>query len=362
MSKKLVVVFPSRTFKFSGIYNVTEDLHNGLEKERIDHDLLLVILNDNYAEPSFQCKKVTISDFKTVFSKLDYYLIPDDYELIDYLYANAIYGYDIVIWSHYFKGHRMIFSEYNDKVLNKNSFEMIMSFMHNYMPYVFWRLFVRKYVAYLKKNILISQSLWSCLLLNRVYNLNCQRIISLPIDPIYFRENKAVLNQALIFLGGKLDTDLLKLQHVLTLIKNTVGDIHYNIIGDKETFELFKITNQIDASFQADVSRSDLQDIIAKMKFTINPIFLGTFEMFPIESLMCGTPVITYIQPFLEVVGESALVSYIHSDNDIENNLIIWLKNNLEAEKKRIRGILEFNMGSDKIAREIYTLFKNEFQ
>jgi glycosyltransferase involved in cell wall biosynthesis len=362
MSKKMVVVFPSRNFKFSGIYNVTEDLHNGLEKEKIDHDLLLVVLNNNYVEPSFQCKKVTLSEFKTMFSNSEYYLIPDDYELVDYLHDNSIFGYDIVIWSHYFKGHRMIFSEYNDKVMKKNFFELSVSFVHNFMPYLFWKFFVRKYVDYLKKNVLISQSIWSCLLLNRVYSLNCQRIISLPIEPKYFRENNAVLNQALIFLGGKLDTDLLKLHHVLMIIKKTVGNIHYQVIGDKQTYELFTKTNQIDASFLANVSRSDLQDIIAKMKFTINPIFLGTFEMFPIESLMCGTPVITYIQPFLEVVGESRLVSYIHSDNDIKQNLIIWLNNSLEEEKKRIRAILELNMRSNKIAREIYKLFESEFQ
>ena len=356
-----MVVFPSRNFKFSGIYNVIEDLHDGLVKGNIDHELVLVVLNENYAEPDFQCRKVTLFNFKTIFSHSEYFIIPDDYELIDYLYDNSIYNYGIVIWSHYFKGHRMIFSEYNDKVMHKNLLEFSVNIAHNILPYLFWKFFVHKYVNYLKRNVLIAQSIWSCLLLNREYSLNCQSVVSLPLNPKYFRNNKAVVNQALIFLGGKLDTDLTKLNHVLTIVNKLFEEIRYYVIGDKPTYDLFIHENNINASFCANVSRSDLQDLIAKMKFTINPIFLGTFEMFPIESLMCGTPVITFIQPFLEIIGESPLVSYIHSDYDIINKLISWINDDLEEEKKRIKEILELNMGYDKIAKKLYQLMEGEF-
>ena len=173
----------------------------------------------------------------------------------------------------------MIFSEYNDKVMRKNLFELSIDFAHNFLPYSLWKFFVRKYVNYLKKNVLIAQSIWSCLLLNRVYSLNCQRIVSLPLDPKYFRNNKAVVNQALIFLGGKLDTDLIKLDHVLTIINKIVENINYYVIGDKQTYDSFMNTNHVNAYYCANISRSDLQDLIAETKFTINPIFLGTFEI-----------------------------------------------------------------------------------
>ena len=357
----MMVVFPSRNFKFSGIYNVIEDLHNGLVKEKIDHELVLVILNKNYAEPDFHCRKVTLFNFKTIFSHSEFFLIPDDYKLIDYLYDNSIYNYNIVIWSHYFKGHRMIFSEYNNRVMHKNLFEFSVNIAHNFLPYMLWKFFVHKYVNYLKKNVLIAQSIWSCLLLNRVYSLNCQRVVSLPVDQKYLRNNNAVDNRALIFLGGKLDTDLTKLNRVLTIVSKLVEDIRYYVIGDKPTYDIFIQKYNINASFCANISRSDLQDLIAKVRFTINPIFLGTFEMFPIESLMCGTPVITFIQPFLEIIGETPLVSYIHSDYDIKNKLFSWINDNFEEEKKKIKEKLQLNMRSDKIARELYRLMEGEF-
>ena len=41
-NRKLIIVVPSRKFKFSGIYNVSEDLHTGLENEKIEHEMVLV--------------------------------------------------------------------------------------------------------------------------------------------------------------------------------------------------------------------------------------------------------------------------------------------------------------------------------
>ena len=361
MSKRMIVVFPSRNFTFSGIYNVTEDLHNGLIKEKIDHELILVIINKEFAEPNFECRKVILSNFKNIFTRSVYFLIPDDYELIDYLYDNAIYDYNIMIWSHYFKGHRMIFSEYNDKVKHKSLSELNVKFAHDFLPYFIWRRFVYKYVNYLKKNVLIAQSIWSCLLLNRVYSLNCQRIVSLPVDLKYFRDNNADENKALIFIGGKLDTDLNKLNHVLSIINEISEDIKYNVIGDQQIFDQFNKKSLANLTFRSNVSRADLQDLISKAKFTINPIFLGTFEMFPIESLMCGTPVITFIQPFLEVIGETTLVSYIDSDSDIISKFIKWKNDNLEEEKKRIKGIIKVKMNANTIAKNIYSIMEGEF-
>ncbi|PSN81861.1 hypothetical protein B9Q01_09745 [Candidatus Marsarchaeota G1 archaeon OSP_D] len=58
---------------------------------------------------------------------------------------------------------------------------------------------------------------------------------------------------------------------------------------------------------------------------TITPIYNGNFEMVPIESLLSGTPVITYIQPFIEVTGQSLLIANINNKKELKENLITGL-------------------------------------
>jgi hypothetical protein len=47
--------------------------------------------------------------------------------------------------------------------------------------------------------------------------------------------------------------------------------------------------------------------------------------MVPIESLLSGTPVITYIQPFIEVTGQSLLIANINNKKELKENLITGL-------------------------------------
>lgn len=359
--KKMIVIVPSRNFKYSGIYNVSNDLHTGLVKEKIDHEMVLVILDKSYAEPEFSVTKIPLSSLNKLFSLDKVFLIPDDYRLIDYLYDKKVYDQNVLIWCHYFQGHRLLFSEYNTKIKNKNLFEYAVSLLFNFLPRSIWKFFVHKYVYYLKNNLLIAQSVWSCLLLNRVFNLNCQSVINLPVDLKHFPNNKASDKKVLIFIGGKTDTDLQKLNHALHVINGIVQDVEYYAIGDKGAYEIFAQTYKYRFNFLENITREKLYDLIAKMAFTINPVFLGTFEMFPIESLLCGTPVITFIQPFMEVVGKTKLISSIHSDNDIIYKVKYWLYENIDDERTEIKRRIKSKMENNKIAREIFQLIRDEY-
>lgn len=360
-NRKLIIVVPSRKFKFSGIYNVSEDLHTGLENEKIEHEMVLVVTSKKYAEPEFSTNKVALANLSGIFSSEKIFIIPDDYILINHLHSNKIYNQNVIIWSHYFKGHRLLFSEYINRPREKTFFDFGSKLSHDFLPYAIWKFFFHDYVRYLKNNVLISQSVWSCLLLNRVYGLNCQSIIPLPIDRNYFRVNQASDKKCLIFIGGKQDTDLNKLDHVLTIINDIDPKIKYYAIGDRQTCDHFVQTFRHDLIFKQNVSRSDLQDLIARMTFTINPIYIGTFEMFPIESLMCGTPTITFIQPFLEVTGTSKMISSIHSDSDVKNKVKDWLLGNIGDERERIKKLIIDRMWNNRIARDIFQLARDEF-
>ncbi|MGC9167248.1 MAG: hypothetical protein ACP5GR_06390, partial [Thermoplasmata archaeon] len=68
------------------------------------------------------------------------------------------------------------------------------------------------------------------------------------------------------------------------------------------------------------------------------------FEMVPIQSLLCGTPVITYIQPFMEVTGQSNLIANIYNSYELKRKFKIWQSNlddELNSVKKKILSFMD---------------------
>jgi len=359
--RKLKLIIPARDYIYNGLYNVFEDLHEGLKELNISHEMVVVFTNDEAATPRFPHKKINLRDLKYIIDDKSLFLIPDDYILIDYLYDNKIFRNNIIVWSHYFKGHRLLFSEYNNRVKKKNIQDFFYRIIYYILPLPVSQIFLRKYIKYLKRNKLVSQSIWSCLLLNRVYNLNCEKVIYLPIQAKYARENQNRERSCLIFFGGRHDTDFDKLEHVLSLIEKEIGHLQYYSFGNRSLSLEFseRIGRQI--IFKENISRSELQDLISKMMVSVNPIYNGTFEMFPIESLICGTPVISFVQPFMEVTGNSPLVASIHSDNEIITKLNIWKIGHIDNELKNLKEVIYGKMDCLKISSEIVKLF-NELE
>jgi len=101
------------------------------------------------------------------------------------------------------------------------------------------------------------------------------------------------------------------------------------------------------------LDRKDLSKEYSKHLVTITPIYNGNFEMVPIESLLSGTPVITYIQPFIEVTGQSVLIANINNKKEIKRKFNYWFSNDLSHDLKIMKGKILDVMDNAKVARDL---------
>ena len=80
--------------------------------------------------------------------------------------------------------------------------------------------------------------------------------------------------------------------------------------------------------------------------------------MVPIQSLLCGTPVISFAQPFLEVTGENNMIANIQNSGEIKYKTEQW-KNFDQQEKKLVRRLIFKKMGSRKVAQDLLRHLQN---
>ncbi|MEM3845407.1 MAG: hypothetical protein QXU98_06880, partial [Candidatus Parvarchaeota archaeon] len=130
------------------------------------------------------------------------------------------------------------------------------------------------------------------------------------------------------------------------------SSLRYDSFGDKFVSDYFNKKFNFNLNYLGKLERKELNNEYGKHLLTISPIYNGTFEMVPIESLLCGTPIITYVQPFMEVTGQSVLISNINNEKEIERNFYIWLKD-IDNERLYMRNKILDVMENVKIGKEL---------
>lgn len=82
--------------------------------------------------------------------------------------------------------------------------------------------------------------------------------------------------------------------------------------------------------------------------------------MVPIESLLCGTPVVSFIQPFMEVTGQSPMISNILSCAEIKAKVKMWEQlelSTIEQERKKILAVMDKRKVAEQLRDYIHMLY-----
>ena len=87
-------------------------------------------------------------------------------------------------------------------------------------------------------------------------------------------------------------------------------------------------------------------------EFTVATQNSGNFELVPVESLILGTPVISYKQPFMEVTGNSLLIADPNSESELENKVSKWMSGDIVKERVDLQNRIMSVMNPKKIAEE----------
>jgi hypothetical protein len=298
-------------------------------------------------------------DNETVFLTID-----------DYYTLSMLYGIEqrkhLLIWAHYFVGHRFIFHRYNeiDPLFNISQFNIIFRKIAEMVPIQLLRILMRKYIKTLSSNYVVSQSVFTDLLLERVYAIRTMGILSIPVASDAFPMNISSRSERiLIFLGNFDETDLGSLFDAIKVIKKEMNPDGFDFFGTEQTGNIFQKHYNIKMNYIGKLSAEELAHNYQTHCLTICPIYNGTFEMVPIESLLSGTPVISFIQPFIEVTGQSLMVANILNSEEIRSKILNW--KNLDAatrekERSKILDIMESQKVSEQLASYAKDIIKND--
>ncbi|MGC8622082.1 MAG: hypothetical protein ACP5U0_09225 [Caldisphaera sp.] len=344
--EKITLLLPQQRSRYSDLYNVYNDLFLGFKKIGIESEILLINFDREYSDfPYFSIDKTNVYDLKEIiYSKNEFFVAVDDFRLMYHFSRNDIKSNNLLIWAHYFYGHKFIFERYK-KLLKDNLGTPIKYRLLDFFPLSLLMRNAKFYYTPLKNNKTVAQSLWTDLLLERVYNIFTQGLLYIPVEYNYYNIGKVEkINRALIYLGGREDTDLNALKKIVNILKEIDKDLEFDFFGDEYIGEYFNKKFNENIIYLGKLERKQLTIEYSKHMLTISPVYNGTFEMVPIQSLLSGTPVITYIQPFMEVTGQSVLIANISNSSEIKRKFKMWqtnLDDKFNILKKRILSIMD---------------------
>jgi glycosyltransferase involved in cell wall biosynthesis len=359
----ITFILYQRGSSFEVMHAVYTDLYYGFKELGITPEMVEITdqgLGASQFSPDFPVRRINADTFTSLLDKDKLFLTDDSYSTVRLL-GKTDRNNNLIVWVHYVYGHKFVFKQYRDLPFGLPYWERLQLRAIEFVPPVLTIRQAKWYTHALKKAKIISQSLWTGMLVNRVYNLKCSGIVYIPVDPSYYdvdieqeRESKC-----LIFFGSNYDMDIDQLRLITEIARGVIPGIEFEGFGNRLLASQFEHETGISIRFHNSVERRRLSQIYSSCIFTICPIYNGTFEKVPIESLLNGTPVISYIQPFMEVTGETDLVANIQNTAEVRSRLKEWVMGDLSRERKEIKERILSVMEHKKIARDFLRHFAN---
>jgi hypothetical protein len=358
---RIILLIPAQKNKYSAINNIFDDLCLALDEKNIEWERVFInnprVKYDDYAKESKTIEGKDLKKYIKINSQIETIFVTiDDFYITKMLYGKQA-NENLLIWAHYFYGHRFIFHRYNeiDHFFPVSFFNKLLSKLSELIPIFILRAILRKYVQTLAKSSVVSQSIWTDLLLERVYGIKTKGILPIPVYKEFFPINiQERTSKILLFLGNYDETDLNSLYDAIEAVKGVTQIDGIDFFGTKETGKLFEWHFHIKVEYAGKLSREELSMIYRSHFLTICPIFNGNFEMVPVESIMSGTPVISFIQPFMEVTGQSEMVANILNLSEIKAKVLLWRKLDCKIRGRERNRILDV-MDSGKVADQLVT-------
>ena len=135
-------------------------------------------------------------------------------------------------------------------------------------------------------NLIIANSRF-CASMYEARNLSVDRIIYPPLDCTVFKPtSKPQGDYVLTYLGKETD--------FLTLRKIGDAGVRVRIFGSKSPFKPKQVLEHRNIEFLGRVSTQELANLYSNALFTLFTFTHEPFGYIPVESMACGTPVLTY--------------------------------------------------------------------
>jgi len=361
ITMRVTLLLPKQRSRYSDLYNVYNDLCLGLSRIGVQPEIILLDDREGEDFPYFPVRRVGVREALDMMRSPDSPLVTvDDYSLMGYLHRARI-TVPITVWAQYFYGHKFFLARYRD-LWRRNFGAPLRARAIGHVPQSVWSRIARFYWEPLKRSRVLAQSLWTALLLERVYDVPVLDVLYLPIEPSYYPRDRGERRGALVFLGGEGDIDLFALLRAMRALRSVDPGIEVDYFGDEGVGEEFNRRFGEDLRYLGKLERADLGLEYSRHSVTIAPVYNGTFEMVPIQSLLAGAPVITYMQPFMEVVGRTPLVANVEDASAVEMAARRWLSGDpaMEREVDNVRGRILGEMDPAVVASRLLDYLRGE--
>ena len=353
----ITFILYQRSSIFEVMHAVYTDLYHGFKDLGITPQMVEIKdpqFGESVFSPDFPVQRIDAEYLGDLLEGGGYMLTDDNYSMVRFLERMDRNVSNLTVWANYFYGQRFIFKQYRDLPLGLSYRERLSLSAIELMPPLLSMRNSRWYVTGMARTRILAQSLWTGLLINRAYSLKCSGVVYIPVDPAYYDvilDNTREL-KCLIFFGNRYDTDLRQLSDTIEVVRSIIPGIEFEAFGNGSHATLFEENTGIQVRFHSEVDRRRLSEVYNNCLFTICPIYNGCFEKVPVESLLNGTPVISFIQPFMEVTGETDLVANIQNAAEVRSKVIKWIKDDLSMERKQLKERILSVMGHTKVAKD----------
>jgi glycosyltransferase involved in cell wall biosynthesis len=160
----------------------------------------------------------------------------------------------------------------------------------------------QRYTTLLKEaNVIISNSQTTNDLAHMLYGIESNGVVYPPVDTEIFKPHRSEkTNQAMLYLGSQAgDTDKNFVKSILKVLE--INNFEALIMGNKILEEKFQ---EYVISRISNVSDEKLAEVYSKCKLVICPQKWEQFGYVPVESMACGTPVLSlnYMGPKESIV------------------------------------------------------------
>jgi glycosyltransferase involved in cell wall biosynthesis len=188
-----------------------------------------------------------------------------------------------------------------------------------------------------KMDTVVPNSRFTALMLNVLYGIEPVGVTYPPVDTHVFKPSGAKANEkeVLVYLGSNAgDTSSRLCQRVADALDDKVK-IH--LLGNERLYQKYLRLNK-KLVYHRGVSDEELAELYSTVHLTVTPQIWETFGLVHVESLSCGTPVLT-LYPHEALCEEAAGQIAYNEEGFIAKAEQLLIKHTDEASRQRCREI-----------------------
>jgi glycosyltransferase involved in cell wall biosynthesis len=175
-------------------------------------------------------------------------------------------------------------------------------------------------------DVIIANSQNTSNLLYLLYGIESDGVVYPPVDETVFKpqSTKGDLSEVMVYCGSNAgDTDFMLLKQILKLLVSSKYIRKINLLGNRATYRFLNdMASNPMINILEKIDDSELAGIYSNDILTISPQEWETFGYVPIESVVCGTPVLAFAsQPFAELVQNKEIAHLVYSKKELLKTL-----------------------------------------